>query len=119
LIDLRSTNQRHVTLDWWLDCLRVSSARPTWVEVQKPDSTTQRVACRFAGTQVNGIDHASDMPPGFKPPWVVEGGLVEASADDAPPGSRLWYGADDIEVWQARYALSSQADRWRSAWRTG
>jgi hypothetical protein len=98
LVDLRSTNQRHVTLDWWPDCPSVPSPRLAWVEEQKAVGATQRVVCRFAGTQVDWLDHASDAPPGFKPPWVVECGVVGASANDAPPGGQLWYDAEDIET---------------------
>lgn len=96
LIDLSPTEQR-LMADWWPEYPRVPSPRPTRVEIVRPDGAILRATCRFADAHINWIDHSSDAPPGFKPPWVVECGLVGVTADDVPPGSQLWYDADDAE----------------------
>lgn len=94
LIDLLPTEQR-LMADWWPAYPRVPSPRPTQAEIVRPDGVVLRAACRFADAHINWIDHTSATPPGFKPPWVVECGLAGVTADDVPPGSQLWYDADD------------------------
>lgn len=95
LIDLAATDSSlHAANDWWPSFPRAPSPRPDQVEALRPDGSTLRMACRFADAHLNWIDHRSDEPPGFKPPWVVQCGLLGVSLDDIPPGSQLWYETD-------------------------
>ena len=96
LIDLTTSHPlKHPMDGWYPDFRRVSSPRPTQVELRLPDSTTRTVPCRFADTHVNWIDPRSDTPPGLKPPWVVQCGLHSISKADVPPGTEVWYDTDN------------------------
>ncbi len=94
LVNLTTTQPlKHPIDDWYPDFPRMPSPRPTQVELRLPDGTMRTVACRFADTHVNwGLDNwKSDQPPGHKPPWVVECGLLSVGAEEVPPGTEVWY----------------------------
>src|SRR5690348_1351679 len=97
LVDLTTTQPLKQPIDdWWPDFPRMPSPRPTEVELRLPDGAVRTVACRFADTHVNrDYEHwKSDKPPGYKPSWVVECGLLSVSADEVPPGTEVWYDTD-------------------------
>jgi hypothetical protein len=97
LVDLTTTRPLKQPIDdEYPDFPRMPSPRPTWVELRLPDGSVRTVACRFADTHVNwGLDNwQSDTPPGFKPPWVVECGLLSVSAEEVPPGTEVYYDTD-------------------------
>lgn len=98
LIDLAATDAPRLAVDdWWPSFPRAPLPRPDQIEALRPDGSIMRVACRFADAHLNWIDHRSDEPPGFKPPWVVQCGLVDVSEDDIPSGSQLWYETGEFE----------------------
>lgn len=94
LVDLTTSWPLEQPIDnWYPDFPRIPSPRPAQVELRLPDDTVRTVACRFADVHVNwGPFHwKSDKPPGSKPPWVVECGLLSVSAEEVPPGTKVWY----------------------------
>jgi hypothetical protein len=96
LVDLTTTQPLTQPRDeWYPDFPRMPSPRPTQVELRLADGSVQTVACRFADTHVNwGPDTRQsdqDTPPGHKPPWVVECGLLAVRAEDVPMGTDVWY----------------------------
>jgi hypothetical protein len=94
LVDLRTSRPPKEPQDeMYPDYPRMPFPRPTEVELRLPDGTVRMVACRFADTHLNygPFNWESDKPPGFKPPWVVECGLLAVSAEEVPPGTEVWY----------------------------
>jgi hypothetical protein len=91
-VDLRTSRPPKEPQDaWWPDYPRMPFPRPTEVELRLPDGTVRMVACRFADTHRNygPFNRESDNPPGFKPPWVVECGLLAVSAEEVPPSTEV------------------------------
>ncbi len=96
LVELPPPRSRSQPLDdWYPDYPRMPSPRPTQVELRLPDGARRTVTCLFADTHVNWRlgNWQSDKLPGFKPPWVVECGLLAVSAEEVPPGTEVWYDA--------------------------
>ncbi len=94
LVDLRTSQPLKQPIDdWYPDYPRMPFPRPTQVEMRLPDGTVRTVACRFADTHLNygPFNWESDKPPGSKPSWVVECGLLSISAEEVPPGTEVWY----------------------------
>jgi hypothetical protein len=94
LVDFTTTRPlKQPVDDWYPEFPRMPSTRPTEVELRLPDGTSRVVACRFADTHVNwGMDNwKSDKPPGHKPYWVVDCGLLSVSAEEVPVGTEVWY----------------------------
>lgn len=81
--------------EWYPEYPRIPTPRPTEVELRLPDGTTRIAACRFASTHHNYIDPYITSPPGMKPPWTIDCALPGMHAEDVPPGTEVWYEADD------------------------
>src|SRR5581483_5364341 len=85
LVDLTTSRPFKQSIDdWYPDYPRMPSPRPTQVELRLPDGTVRTVACRFADAHINrSLDNQmSNKSPGFKPPWVVECGLLAVTAEE-------------------------------------
>jgi hypothetical protein len=96
LVDLTKSVSLKEPIDHlWPEFPRMPALRPTQVELRLPDGAKRVVACRLADTHVNwGDNWRSDSPPGYKPAWVVECGLVSISSEEVPPGTEAWYESD-------------------------